>query len=104
MLFKILNAVAMTLLVALLATVPAAFLGQFLPGFFNTGLQRIAIAAWVAGLLSWWLARSASRREAEAVHQAHGSSKPQVILGVAFLAVAIGLAVALHFYGDRLLG
>ena len=47
---------------------------------------------------------SASRREAEAAHQAHGSSKPQVILGVAFLAVAIGLAVALHLYGDRLLG
>ncbi len=104
MLFKILNAVAVTLLVALLATVLAAFLGQFLPGFFNPGLQRIAIAAWMAGLVSWWLARSAGRREAEAAHQAHGSSKPQVILGVAFLAVAIGLAVALHFYGDRLIG
>ncbi len=100
MLLKILNAVAVTLLVALVATVSATFLGQFLPGFFNTGLQRIAIAAWVAGLLSWWLARSASRREAEAAHQAHGS----VILGMAFLAVAIGLAVALHVYGDRLLG
>jgi aldehyde dehydrogenase (NAD+) len=25
-------------------------------------------------------------------------------LGVAFLVVAIGLAVALHFYGDQLLG
>ncbi len=100
MLLKILNAVAVTLLVALVATVSATFLGQLLPGFFNTGLQRIAIAAWVAGLLSWWLARSASRREA----QAHGGSTPQVILGVAFLAVAIGLAVALHFYGDRLLG
>ncbi len=100
MLLKILNAVAVTLLVALVASVSATFLGQFLPGFFNNGLQRIAIAAWAAGLLSWWLARSASRREA----QAHGSSTPQVVLGVAFLAAAIGLAVALHFYGDRLLG
>ncbi len=100
MLLKILNAVAVTLLVALVATVSATFLGQFLPGFFNTGLQRIAIAAWVAGLLSWWLARSASRREA----QAQGGSTQLVILGVAFLAVAIGLAVALHLSGDRLLG
>ncbi len=104
MLLKILNAVAMTLLVALVAIVPGAFLGKYMPGFFDPGLQQIAIAAWVAGLVSWWLARTMSRREAEAAHQAHGSSKPQVILGVAFLAVAIGLAVALHFYGDRLLG
>ena len=100
MLLTSLNAVSGSLLVALVAAVSATFLGQFLPGFFNTGLQRIAIAAWVAGLLSWWLARSASRREA----QAHGGSTPQVILGVAFLAVAIGLAVALHLYGDRRLG
>ncbi len=101
---KTLNAVSITLLVALVAVVPAALLGPHLPGYLDLGLQRSAVAAWIAGLASWWLARAAVRKEQEAAHETSRkeSNGTAVALTIGFLAAAAGIAVLLHFFGDAI--
>ncbi len=102
---KVMNTVAVTLLVALVVVVPGTLLGQYLPGFFNPSLQRVAVAAWLSGLISWWIARTLSRRDEQVRQQASKSSAPRAIgMTVGFLAVATGIVVAYRFFGDGLLG
>ncbi len=98
---NILNAVAVTLLVAVLSVFPAALVGQHVPGFFNPTLKPIALAAWLSGLVSWYVARKVTRKQQ--VQEDHRSNRRTVGITVAFLAMAIGIVVALHFFGDRLL-
>lgn len=101
MMLKVINVVAVTLLVALVSIIPGALLAHYLPELFNPSLQRIAVAAWLSGLISWWIARAVNRHQREA----RGTSKPRAVgVTVAFLAVATGIVVVFHFYGDGLLG
>lgn len=106
---KVINAVAVTLLIAVCSVFPAALLGQYVPGVFDPSLKPIAVAAWISGLASWWVARTVTRKQQEAATEAakqsgsHKSSPIGVGLTVAFLALAIGVVVALHFFGEDLL-
>jgi hypothetical protein len=103
---KILNTIAITLLIALISVIPATLVGPYVPGFVDLGLQRIAVAAWISGLICWFIARAASKSEQEAAHEAakkSGSSGAGVLITFAFLFVAIGVAALLHFYGSDLL-
>ena len=45
---NILNAVAVTLLAAVVSVFPAALIGQHVPGVFNPTLKPIAVAAWLS--------------------------------------------------------
>lgn len=101
---KILNVVAMTLLIALAAVVPAMYLGRFVPAIFDTSLQQTALAAWLTGLVSWWAGRTVTRKQLETAHESSGGSNTMAVgitLGV--LAAALALGVVLHFFGDSLL-
>ena len=101
---RILNTVAVTLLIALAAVVPAAFIGRYLPILFESGIKEIAVAAWLAALGSWFLARMIMKNEHQAAHESNKSSGAgSVKIAVLFLTVAVGIAVGLHFYGTRLL-
>ena len=101
---KILNTVAVTLLIAVAAVMPAAFIGRYVPGFLDPGIKQIAVAGWIAALGSWFLARMVMRKEQEAVQEsAKHTSGGGMLIGVVFLFVAVGIAVVLHFYGTSLL-
>src|SRR5262245_12162416 len=104
---KVMNAVAVTLLAAVVAVVPAAIVGRYVPAIFQPNLNRVAIAAWIAGLLSWYAAMAIAKRERAAPSHEGGSASSSngfavgVTLGL--LVLAVGIAVGLHFYGDKLL-
>ncbi len=102
---KILNTVSVTLLVALVSVVPATLLGHYLPRVFEPSLQRLAIAAWMSGIASWFIAKSVARNEQEAMRQASSAGKntKMIALSVAVFAFAAGLVIALRFYGQGLL-
>ena len=102
---NVLYAVAVTLLVALVSVVPASLVGRYVPGIFNPGLQQIAVAAWISGLISWFVARAISRNEQEAMQEAaKRSSSPKAVgITVALFALAVGVVVVLHFFGEDLL-
>lgn len=103
---RVMNTVSLTLFLALAAVVPATLLVKVVPAVFNPGLQRVAVAAWLSALASWYVARAAIAHEQEAAREvtrkSSGVSTAAVTIG--FLAVAVGIAAVLHFYGDRLLG
>jgi hypothetical protein len=107
--WKILNAVAVTLLVAVVCIVPAALLAKYLPPIFGAGLRTIAIAAWLSGLVSWWLATTKIRNEQKAmqevVQNSPGPSRNAKAIGmtVGFLALAIAAVTAIHIFGEGLL-
>ncbi len=103
-----LNAVAVTLLVAVVSVFPAALIGQYVPGVFNPTLKPIAVAAWLSGLVCWWVSRTVTRKEMQQQHH-HEETESKangrtVGITVAFLALALGIVAVLHFYGDRLIG
>jgi hypothetical protein len=103
---KVLNAVAVTLLAAVVSVVPAALIGRHVPAIFEPGLKPIAVAAWISGLLSWYAAMAiAKRQRSEASHEVPASSSNGFAVGVTvgLLVLAVGIAVGLHFYGDKLL-
>lgn len=103
---KVLNAVAVTLLAAVVSVVPAALIGRHVPAIFEPGLKPIAVAAWISGLLSWYAAMAISKRQrSEPAHEVPASSSNGFAVGVTvgLLVLAVGIAVALHFYGDKLL-
>jgi hypothetical protein len=107
--WKALNAVAVTLLVAVVCIVPAALLAKYLPPIFGAGLRTVAIAAWMSGLVSWWLATTMVRNEQKAVQEAvqqtsgHGRNAKAVGMTVGFLAMAVAVVAAIHIFGDGLL-
>ena len=104
MMIKVINVVAVTLLIAVASVFPAALLGRYVPGVFDPGLKPIAMAAWISGLLSWWVARTVTHNQQQAAHDAarqSGSGAAKVTF--AFLALAIGVVIVLHFFGDGLL-
>ncbi|MHC4416487.1 MAG: hypothetical protein ACYS0G_14540 [Planctomycetota bacterium] len=108
---NVVNAIAVTLLVALVAVVPAGLLGQYMPDVFNPSVQRMAVAAWLSGLVSWWIAKAVSRKQLEAMHQLEAAKKMQessnpkaVGITLGFVAIAASIAVVLYFFGDELLG
>ena len=100
---NILNSVAETLLVAVMAVFPATLIGRHVPGFFNPTLKPIAVAAWLSGLASWWLAWHVFRKQQQEREEAHRRSPGPVVVTVAFVAVALCVLVVLHFFGDALL-
>ncbi len=103
---KVLNAVAVTLLAAVVSVVPAALIGRHVPAIFEPGLKPIAVAAWISGMLSWYAAMAISKRQrSEPSHEAPASSTNGFAVGVTvgLLVLAVGIAVGLHFYGDKLL-
>ena len=79
-----------------------------MPGVFNPTLKPIAVAAWLSGLICWWVSRTVTRKEMQQQrHHEETESKASghaVAITVALLALAIGIVVVLHFYGDRLIG
>ena len=102
MVLNVINAVAITLLVAVISIVPVLFFGHYVPYVFNPRLQQVALAAWLCGFVSWFVARAVCRRDMQRVHQ---SSKPRAVgITIAFLAVAAAVVIVLRFYGDELLG
>jgi hypothetical protein len=107
--WKVLNAVAVTLLVAVVSIVPAALLARYLPPIFGAGLRTIAIAAWLSGLVSWWLATTMIRNEQKAIQEvAQKSAGPgrnarAVGMTVGFLAMAVAVVAAIHIFGEGLL-
>jgi putative Mn2+ efflux pump MntP len=107
--WKVINAVAVTLLVALVCVVPAAIVARYIPDLIDPGLQPVAIAAWAAGLISWWLGGTMVRNQIAAAQQAaqgrstSGSHAKAIGMTVGFLALALGAAAALHIFGDGLL-
>ncbi len=105
---NILNAVAVTLLAAVVSVFPAALIGQHVPGVFNPTLKPIAVAAWLSGLICWWVSRTVTRKEMQQQRQREATEARAgghaVGITLAFLALAVGAVVVLHFYGDRLLG
>ena len=102
---NILNAVAVTLLVAVLSVFPATLVAQYVPGFLNPVLKPIAVAAWLSALVSWYVARHVMQNQLRdtQVQENRKSNSRNVGIAMAFLAMAIGVAVALHFFGERLL-
>ena len=100
---NILNSVAVTLLIAVLAVFPATLIGRHVPGFFNPTLKPIAVAAWLAGLASWWVAWHVFRKQQQQREEAHRGSKGPVLVTVAFVTIALCVLVVLHFFGDSLL-
>ncbi len=102
---QILNTVAVTLLVAVLSVFPATLVGQYVPGFLNPTLKPIAVAAWLAALASWFISRHVTQKQQRQtqLQDDRKSNSRTVGFTVALLAVAIGVAVALHFFGDGLL-
>jgi hypothetical protein len=106
--WKVINAVAVTLLVALVCVVPAAFVARYIPDLIDPGLQPVAIAAWAAGLISWWLGATHVRNQQAAAQEAtqggSGGHAKAIGMTVGFLALALGAAAALHIFGDGLLG
>jgi hypothetical protein len=107
--WKILNAVAVTLLVAVVSVVPAALLAKYIPTVFDPGLRPVALAAWLSGLVSWWLATTMLRNEQRAVQEAvqktSGPNRNAKAVGmtVSLLALAVAVVAALHIFGDGLL-
>ncbi len=108
--WKVINAVAVTLLVAVVSVFQAALMGKYIPGVIDPGLRPVVIAAWISGLVSWWLARTLVRNEQEAMKEAiqksSGSGGNARIIGMSlgFLALAVAVVAALHIFGDGLLG
>ncbi len=102
---NILNTVAVTLLVAVLSVFPATFIAQYVPGFFNPTLKPIAVAAWLSALVSWYVARHVMQKQQRdtQLHDDRRSNSRTVGITLAFLAMAIGIVVVLHFFGDGLL-
>ncbi len=105
---RILNAVAVTLLAAIVSVFPAALLGPYVPGVFNPALKPVAVAAWLSGLICWFVSRTVTLKELQQ-QQRHEVSESKangrtVGITVAFLALALGIVAVLHFYGDRLIG
>jgi len=102
---NILNTVAVTLLVAVLSVFPATIVAQYVPGFFNPTLKPIAVAAWLSALVSWYVARHVMQKQQREtqLQEDRRSNGRTVGITVAFLAMAIGVAVILHFFGDGLL-
>jgi hypothetical protein len=103
---RILNTVSVTLLVGLAAVVPAMIIGRYIPGLFDPGIKQIVVAAWIAALASWFLARMVMSKEQAAAREAAASSSgggSGMAIAVVFLLVAVGIAVVLHFYGTSLL-
>ena len=102
---NILNAVAVTLLVAVLSVFPATLVGQYVPGFLNPTLKPIAVAAWLSALVSWYIARHVTQKQQREtqLQDDRKSNSRTVGFTVAFLALVIGVAVALHFFGDGLI-
>jgi undecaprenyl pyrophosphate phosphatase UppP len=100
---NILNSIAMTLLVAVLAVFPATVIGSHMPGFFNPTLKPIALAAWMSGLGSWWLAWHVFRKQQQEREESHRRSPGPVMVTAAFVAAALCVLVVLHFFGDSLL-
>ncbi|MHC4218340.1 MAG: hypothetical protein ACYSU7_07775 [Planctomycetota bacterium] len=107
--WKVINAVAVTLLVAVVCVVPAALVAKYTPSFIDPGLRPVVIAAWFAGLISWWLATTMVRNEQKAMQEAvqktsgPGSNARVIGMTVGFLALAVAVAAALHIFGDGLL-
>ena len=100
---NILNSIALTLLVAVLAVFPATLIGAHVPGFFNPTLKPIALAAWLSGLGSWWVAWHMFRKQQQQREEANRRSSGPAVVTLAFLGVAICILVVLHFFGDWLL-
>ncbi len=102
---NILNTVAVTLLVAVLSIFPATLVGQYVPGFLNPTLKPIAVAAWLSALVSWYVARHVMQKQQREtqLQDDRKSNSRTVGFTVAFLVMAIGVAVALHFFGDGLI-
>ncbi len=102
---NILNTVAVTLLVAVLSIFPATLVGQYVPGFLNPTLKPIAVAAWLSALVSWYVARHVMQKQQREtqLQDDRKSNSRTVGFTVAFLVMAIGVAVALHYFGDGLL-
>jgi hypothetical protein len=100
-----LNTIAVTLLVAVLCVFPAALIGQHVPGVFNPTLKPIAVAAWLAAMVSWYIAREVTRKQQRQAQQQESRKSNNRAAGftVAFLAIAIGVVAALHFFGDGLI-
>ena len=101
---NIVNAIAITLLIAVLSIIPAAMLGQAVPGVFDSGLKPIAVAAWLSGLAAWFVSRHVTKAHQEAAHDARGSGSTGVAITVGFFVLAIGIAVVLHYFGGSVLG
>ncbi len=103
---KVLNVVSITLLIAMVSVVLGTLVIRYVPAIFNPGLQGIAVAAWLSGIASWYVARqvAAQERHAEvAAEQGHNKGSSTLALTLVFLVVACGIGVGLHFYGGRLL-
>ncbi len=98
-------AISVTLLIAVMSILPAAMVGQYVPGVFQPALRPIAVAAWLSGIITWFVARAVVRKEQEAAQQAVRSrSRPRgmALIGVV-LVLAVGVVAALHVFGDGLL-
>ena len=100
---NILNSIALTLLVAVLAVFPATLIGSHVPGIFNPTLKPIALAAWLSGLGSWWVAWHVFRKQQQQREEAPRRSPGPVMVTAAFVAAALCVLVVLHFFGDSLL-
>jgi len=102
---NILNAIAVTLLAAVLSVFPATLIAQYVPGFFNPTLKPIAVAAWLAALVSWFVARHVTQKQLRETQRQDDRKSNSRTVGftVAILAMAIGVGVALHFFGDGLI-
>ncbi len=102
MTMKALNTVSLTLMIALIAVVPGTLLGKHLPGLFAPSLQSVAIAAWLSGLMCWFVAREMNKKEkspeAKPV-KSHAVRTSMILL----LVVTAGVA-GFHFFGDKLMG
>lgn len=101
---NILNAVAVTLLVAVVSVFPATLIGNHLPGLLSPTLKPVAVAAWLSGLVSWWICREVTRKQMREQHQ-HEEKKSNgraAVFAVAFLVLAVGVVAALHFFGGSL--
>ncbi|MHC5028376.1 MAG: hypothetical protein ACYTGR_16620 [Planctomycetota bacterium] len=98
---RMINALSVTLLVAIVSVIPGMFLGSKAPAVFAPSLQQIFIGAWLTGLVSWWLARAMASNEPR--KGKNGKSDRAVGLTVAALLVATVVVVGMHFFGDALL-
>ena len=97
-------AISVTLIIAVRSILPAAMVGQYVPGVLQPGLRPIAVAAWLSGIISWFVAQAVIRKEQESRQAVRSRSGPRgvALIGVV-LVLAVGGVAALHVFGDGLL-
>jgi cobalamin synthase len=107
---KAFNAIALTLLVAIVAVILGGLVVREVPALSESGLHQVTVAAWVSGLLSWGMALMVARQYKAQAQKAGDGGKQKggkrngraIGVTVTMLAVATAAVFALDRFGNGL--